>query len=204
MKARSPTRTANGMCTEPWGFQAQLHETTRSQKQRGERSIWFDSSQIDFGGQESNQMPKVKVKIKIKSNAVGESGIKSFDFGIKIKSQNQNQIQKSKVKSNVAFDLELWVQLASLASNLTLSPGLKVKWLGLKVKWPRPKVKSKVKSQVKVKSQKSKSKSNQIRLAEPESNVKWNQLKSQIRAPKVKSNWSLPPLIIRLRYWSIE
>ena len=69
-----------------------------------------------------------------------------------------------------------------------LSPGLKVKWLGLKVKWPRPKVKSKVKSQVKVKSQKSKSKSNQIRLAEPESNVKWNQIKSQIRAPKVKSN----------------
>jgi hypothetical protein len=42
--------------------------------------------------------------------------------------------------------------------------------------------------QSKKSSQKSKSKSNRIRLAEPESNVKWNQIKSQIRAPKVKSN----------------
>ena len=45
-------------------------------------------------------------------------------------------------------------------------------------------------AQSQIQSQKSSQsqKSNQIRLAEPESNVKWNQITNQIRAPKVKSN----------------
>ena len=63
-------------------------------------------------------MLKVKVKIKIKSNAVGASGIKSFDFGIQIKSHNLQAVDTfTYLGSTLSRDTQLDAEVNCRISN---------------------------------------------------------------------------------------
>jgi len=70
-------------------------------------SLWPNIAKL-FGKQSQKYMPDHS------ANAVGESGIKSFDFGIKIKSESQksNQMSHLTMISTLTFDISFSVPIS--------------------------------------------------------------------------------------------
>ena len=112
-----------------------------------------------------NQIKWVDLTLRSKSNQMPSANLESNHLTLKSKSKSKSN---TKVKSEMPGNPS---QMAGTQNQMAQG---------------QSQIQSQKSSQSQ--SQESKSKSDQIRLAEPESNVKWNQITNQIRAPKVKSN----------------